>query len=183
MTNMTVLFKSLVTNYLHWYLGSSFGMFGKKCHICCFLQHLFYGQCWRWDIWLEGPLVWMGTAVLRCLAWTVVQGKWVQQATPHLFSLSRTTFLIVYLHHLETPLIYFAGETCTNPTFSRHLSVLFSLPLWFPWLFAVMNFASVTFNWAQISKQNSAIIINYLPSSHMKTSSSYGSFETDQCFQ
>lgn len=124
-TDMTVSFKSLVTNCSHWYLGSSFGMFGKKCHICCFLQHPFYGQCWRWDIWLGGPLVWMGMAVLRCLAWTVVQGKCVQHATPHLFSLSRTTFLIVNLPHSEMPLLYFAGETCTGPVFLRHLSVLF----------------------------------------------------------
>lgn len=176
---MTVLFKSLVTNGLHWYLGSSFGVFGKKCHIYCFFQHPFYGQCWRWDIWLEGPLVQIGVAVLRCLARTVVQGKWVQHATPNLFRLSQTTFLIVCWHHLETQLLYFAGETRTNPMFSRHLSALFSLPLWFPWLYSVMNFTSVTFKWTQISKQNSAIIINYLPNSHMKTSIRYGSFETD----
>lgn len=98
---------------------------GRSVILCCFLQHPFYGQCWRWDIWLGGPLVWMGMAVLRCLAWTVVQGKCVQHATPHLFSLSQTTFMIVNLPHSETPLLYFAGETCTDPAFLRHLSVLF----------------------------------------------------------
>lgn len=86
----------------------------------------------------------------------------------------------LHLHYLEMPLLYFA---CSNPTSSRHYYVLFSLPFWFPWLYSMMNFASVTFKWTQVSKQNSAIIINYLPNSLVKTSISYISFETEQCFQ
>lgn len=101
-------------------------MQNKKDQHDCFIQESWYNLFALilgvkfWYVWDEVshmlfPPDWMGMVVLRCLVWTVVQGKWVQHAAPHLFSLSWTTFSIVCLHHFEMPLLYFAGETCTNP--------------------------------------------------------------------
>lgn len=150
---MTVPFQRCVTNCLHWYLLSSFGMFGKKCHICCFLRHLFYDQCWKWVIWLEGPLACMGMAVLRCLAWTTTQGKWIQQChSPSFYAESNHLFDCI-----SAPLRDASTVCCRRnkpkPHILKAFEYVFSLLLWFLWLYSVMNLTSVTFNWTQISKQ------------------------------
>lgn len=109
----------------------------------------------------EGPLAWIDMALLRCLAWTTMQGKWISYATLHLFRLRQTTSLIVYPNHLKMPLIYFARETRLNPTFSKLLNVPFlscfcssGCAQW--WISEVSHFTELK---SQSKTQQSSLII------------------------